>query len=607
MSLSEPNHLGEAAREERELLLVLAREMPLVLGASVIVAPVCYGVMQLIGEGVDLSLWLAGMFALIAVRLASLKRFWASPLAAPEQIRNWGAAFTIASGASGCLYGLLGFLATWPASPLSSIFALMVLVGMAAGSIASLAAARWAYPAFAIPTMTPIISRHWDMGGPTGFAIAGFGVIFLLVNLGYARIQRRSLIESIRLRFEKEALIREIDDARRRSDAANDSKTRILLSAGHDLRQPLYAITLLIESIERRLPQDALRQAQAMRSCARTIDELLDRMLQIARLDTGKIEAKLEHVALQGVFERLMMEFSPEAQAREMELRCVPTSLVAKADAHLLAGVLRNFLSNALRYGAGGKVLLGARRRGRDICIQVLDQGPGIEPEHIEAIFEPFYQVGNAERAPENGHGLGLAIARGMARMMSARIEARSSPGKGSAFSIILPASEARTATAAHASLPAHGAFDKAPLVLVVEDAAIVRETTCELLEAWGCRAIGAADGAEALAIVAQSPEPFACVITDLRLPGELDGLDIVRQLRAQRPDYLPAIMTTADPALNRGEAEGVTTFIKPLAPSRLKETLDSMLAHHRANDPSRSPDAPPAPAHPHGLSDRSA
>lgn len=607
MSLSEPDRLEAAAREERELLLVLARQMPLVLGASVIVAPVCYGVMKLIGEGVDLSLWLTGMFTLLMTRLASLKRFRASPLASPEQIRNWGAVFTIASGTSGCLFGLLGFLATQPSSPLSSIFALMVLVGMAAGSIASLAAAKWAYPAFAIPTMTPIISRHWEMGGPTGYAIAGFGVIFLLVNLGYARIQRRSLIESIRLRFEKEALIGELEDARRRSDAANDSKTRILLSAGHDLRQPLYAITLLIESVERRLPPDALRQAQAMRSCARTIDELLDRMLQIARLDTGKIEAKLEDVPLKGVFERLMIEFSPEAQARESTLACVPSSLIAKADPQLLSGVLRNFLSNALRYGAGGRVLLGARRQGGDIRIEVLDQGPGVAPEHIEAIFEPFYQVGNAERSPENGHGLGLAIAQGMARMMGAQIEARSRPGKGSAFSIAMQAGAAASPAMTPRAALATEALKDAPIILVVEDVAIVRETTCELLTAWGCRPIAAADGAEALEAAARSREPIDCVITDLRLPGDLDGLEIVRQLRAQRPDHLPAIMTTADPASNRGEAEGVTTFIKPIAPSKLREALAAMLGRRRANDPSRSPDAPPERAYRPGSSDRSA
>lgn len=590
MSLSEassPEQVEAASREERELLQVLARQMPLVLGANMIVAPVCFGVMWFIGEGVDLALWLAGMFALIAARLIFLARFRAASLERPRQIRKWRAAFTIGSGASGCLFGLLGFIAADHARPLSSIFALMVLVGMAAGSIASLAAAKWAYPAFAIPTMTPIIVRHWQMGEATGYAIAGFGVIFLLVNLGYARIQRRSLLELIRLRFEKEALIQQIDAARRRSDAANEFKTRILLSAGHDLRQPLYAITLLIETIERHLPQSALRQAQAMRACAQTIDELLDRMLQIARLDSGRSDASLEDIPLQGAFERLMVEFSPEAEARELRLACVPSSLIVRADAHLLTGVLRNFLSNAMRYSSGGKVLMGARRAGAKVRIEVLDQGPGIAPDHIEAIFEPFYQVGNAERSPENGHGLGLAIASGMARMMGARIEARSVPGQGSAFTITLPAGAALARTEAPAVMPTHGVFEGAPLVLVVEDIAIVRETTCELLTAWGCRVISAADAAEAFAAVAAAQEPINCVMTDLRLPGDVDGLEIVRRLRAQRPGPLPAILTTADPAVNRGQAEGVTVLIKPVAPSRLRETLGAMLGQQREAGPS--------------------
>jgi len=278
---------GAVEREERELLLVLARQMPLVLGASAVVAPVCFGVLQIIGPDLDLRLWLICMVGLIGLRGLLLLRFRASPLETGAQLEIWRMIFTLGSGASGCLFGWLGFVASDPARPLPSIFALMVLVGMTAGSIASLSAATWTYRAFAIPTMLPIIFRHWEMGGATGLAIAGFGVIFLLVNLGYARIQRGALLESIRLRFEKEELIQELEAARRRSDAANEAKTRFLLSAGHDLRQPLYAITLLIEAIGRHLPPSAERQATAMRACAHTIDDLLDRMLEVARLDAG--------------------------------------------------------------------------------------------------------------------------------------------------------------------------------------------------------------------------------------------------------------------------------------------------------------------------------
>jgi len=455
----------------------------------------------------------------------------------------------------------------------------MVLVGMTAGSIASLSAATWTYRAFAIPTMLPIIFRHWEMGGATGLTIAGFGVIFLLVNLGYAQIQRGALLESIRLRFEKEELIQELETARRKSDAANEAKTRFLLSAGHDLRQPLYAITLLIEAIGRHLPASAERQAAAMRACAHTIDDLLDRMLEVARLDSGKTEAQMDDAPLQSIFDRLMVEFAPEAEARGIVLTFVHSSLVIKADLHLLTCILRNFLSNALRYSSGGRVLMGARRAGDAVRIEVLDQGPGIAPDHMEAIFEPFYQLGNAERAPENGHGLGLAIAKGMANMMGAPIAVRSRQGRGSAFTITVGSGviQAAAETPGHFATP-DAAIGK-PLVLLVEDVAIVREITCELLRAWGCRVISAADGAQALAAAAQSHEPLDCIITDLRLPGDLDGFAVVRALREAAAGPLPAILTTADPAVGRAEAEGVSVLTKPVPPSRLRETLALVLA----------------------------
>ena len=557
--------------------------MPLVLAANALVAPVCFVVMDLISPASDLRLWLGAMVGLIAVRWLLLLRFRASALKGPETIRFWRMIFVLGSGASGCLYGLLGYLASDPSRPLSTIFALMVLVGMTAGSIASLSAIEGAYPAFAVPTMSPIIFRHWEIGGVTGLTIAGFGVLFLFVNLGYARIQRRTLLESIRLRFEREELIQELESARLRSDAANEAKTRFLLSAGHDLRQPLYAITLLIENMRRRAPAGAERETAALRTCARTIDDLLDRMLEIARLDSGKAEAQVEDTPLQSIFERLMLEFEPEGQAREIKLTCVATSLVIRTDAHLLTCILRNFLSNALRYSAGGKVLIGARRlRGR-VRIEVLDQGPGIAPEHMEAIFEPFYQVGNPERAPENGHGLGLSIARGMATMMGAQIEARSRLSHGSAFAVTVEISTGGPHDAAPAPATTLDARVGAPLVLLVEDVAIVRDTTRDLLESWGCRVIDAVDGAQALAALAQAREPLDCVITDLRLPGALDGLALVRELRRTAPTHLPAILITADPAASRGQAEGVIVLTKPVATARLQETLLTAMGRRTA------------------------
>ena len=514
------------------------------------------------------------MVGLIAVRWILLLLFRASSLKGHHDIHLWRMVFVLGSGASGCLYGLLGYIASDSSRPLSTIFVLMVLVGMTAGSIASLSAVEGAYPAFAVPTMSPIIFRHWEIGGVTGLTIAAFGVLFLAVNLGYARIQRRTLLESIRLRFEREELIQELESARQLSDAANEAKTRFLLSAGHDLRQPLYAIMLLIENMRRRAPAGAERETAALRTCARTIDDLLDRMLEIARMESGKAEAHTEDTPLQSIFERLMTEFGPEAQAREIDVTCVATSLVIRTDAHLLTCILRNFLSNALRYSEGGKVLIGARRLGDRARIEVLDQGPGIAPEHMEAIFEPFYQVGNLERAPEKGHGLGLSIARGMATMMGARIDTRSRLGHGSAFGVTVEISAARLEAAAPTPVIAADATLGAPLVLLVEDVTIVRETTRDLLEAWGCRVIDAVDGAQALAAVAQARDTLDCVITDLRLPGALDGLALVRELRRSTSTHLPAILITADPTASRGQTDGVIVLTKPVAPARLQETL---------------------------------
>ena len=158
--------------------------------------------------------------------------------------------------------------------------------------------------------------------------------------------------------------------------------------------------------------------------------------------------------------------------------------------------------------------------------------------------------------------------------MMGARIDTRSRLGHGSAFGVTVEISAARLEAAAPTPVIAADATLGAPLVLLVEDVTIVRETTRDLLEAWGCRVIDAVDGAQALAAVAQARDTLDCVITDLRLPGALDGLALVRELRRSTSTHLPAILITADPTASRGQTDGVIVLTKPVAPARLQETL---------------------------------
>ena len=171
--------------------------------------------------------------------------------------------------------------------------------------------------------------------------------------------------------------------------------------------------------------------------------------------------------------------------------------------------------------------------------------------------------------------------------MMGAPLAARSQLHRGSVFSITLKSGAGGPPADTPALFIPQASVMDLPLILLVEDVAIVRETTRELLTAWGCRVIAAADGAQALAAVAQSTEPLDCVITDLRLPGPLDGFAIVRTLREKAGGALPAILTTADPAVGRGQAEGLTVLTKPVAPSRLKETLAALICKSSQADQS--------------------
>ena len=365
-------------------------------------------------------------------------------------------------------------------------------------------------------------------------------------------------------------------DAMLQAEQATSARTRFFAAASHDLRQPLHAISLYLPLLLKRMEQTESRDMLgAIQNSCNAMRSLLDSLLDISRLDAGVIEPQTGPVPLLEVFDQLGMEFTPQAAAEGLELRVVPADYWVRTDAALLERILRNLLTNAIRYTSKGKILLGARRAGSSVRIEVWDTGIGIDRETLDHIFEEFYQADNPERDRSRGLGLGLAIIERLATLLEHQLRVRSWPGKGSVFDITLPfADEPLTADLSDHSLPLQANSLQGRLALLIDDDTIVLDGTEAMLVDWGLQVITAASITDALKAVRDASVTPDVIIADLRLRGADTGLDAVAALNELLPRPVPAIIVTGDTdpkRIKRASESGLVVMHKPVAPAQLQ------------------------------------
>jgi signal transduction histidine kinase len=359
------------------------------------------------------------------------------------------------------------------------------------------------------------------------------------------------------------------------ADRESQEKTNLLARASHDLRQPLHAVSLLAEALQSKLDDPEVRALVArIGESTHDLDEMLSSLLDRSQLDAGGVRPDVKVVALADVFAQLERDFAPQAASAGVRLRVAPTRLAVRSDRLLLARILRNLVSNALRYAAGKAVLVAARLRGGRVVVEVRDGGPGIPLESQREIFEAFHQLPGAAPA---GLGLGLSIVDGLARLLGHEVTLRSRPGRGSTFALAMeraPGLPARTLRA-EGRQPAP-ALASVKRVLVIDDDPRVRGATAELLRAWGCEVRNAAGGAEAVAALADGWRPdFA--IADHHLAGGELGTEVIESLRCELGVPLRAAILLAEttPAeLEALRARGDPVLRKPVRPARLRSLL---------------------------------
>lgn len=381
-------------------------------------------------------------------------------------------------------------------------------------------------------------------------------------------------------------LERKVDERTQQLALANAAQRRFLSVASHDLRQPLYAVRLFVEQLRNGLAESERERVIDRAGAALTdLNEWFDALLDLSQLDASILIAQPADFPIARLFDRLDMTFASAAHEAGLDLRIVASQVWLRSDPILLGRILQNLVSNAVRHTRAGGVVVGCRRRGDKVRIEVWDSGPGIPAEQREMIFDEFVRLQPNDSGRQRGLGLGLAIVQRLCGLLRHQISVESIVGKGSRFSLSVPVGTPSDTTAGQpgTTAPVAGpspSFD-GQRVAVIDDDPRVLESIGGLLRTWGCTATTAASTPEALALLAQDGQPPTLIIADYSLSGGANGVDAIRAVRARFGAEIPAFLISADATSARiGElrAAGLQLLRKPASPVMLRALMLSAL-----------------------------
>ena len=530
-------------------------------------------------------LWLAAISAHFCVRA----RLLLNPLPRDRRaLQQWARQSLIGLVFAGTLWGLSALVFFPHVGDIGRYFLTATQYVIA---VMSVAAFSWHPPSFKAFN-TPLFALmglpwllHDDLHAWVMLALI-IGTYFLLAN--YVTSNAKILVASLALRFEREALLAQLVLRTEEAVRANESKSRFLASASHDLRQPLHALALLsAHAVDLSQDKKLTPVLQQIQTSTRVLGELIHALLDISRLDAGVMVPVLQQFRLQDVLDSVIDEAAIVAEGRGLSLRVRPTALWTESDPVMLARIIRNLVMNAIHYTATGGVLVASRVRHGQLTIEVWDTGIGIAPADQQSVFEEFVQINNPSRESNHGVGLGLSIVAKLTSLLNHGIALRSRLGRGSVFSVTVPIANPARHTPPLAGAPSVAADAmRGVRVLLVEDDALVRNATHSLLLGWGCSCAIALDFPSALVSANAGTFEFDIIIADYRL-GTATGVEVANAVRALAKRTIPVIVITGDIAISIDLSalnQPYAILGKPLAAISLRAALAQMLRLKPAN-----------------------
>lgn len=403
--------------------------------------------------------------------------------------------------------------------------------------------------------------------------------------------QRTNELSDLNTRLMKELAEREVIEkklqiAKKQAEEANKSKTKFLATASHDLRQPLNAARLFVGSlVGASMTTENAQYVTRIGNSLDALDDLLSVLLNISQLDSGGIVPRFCHFRLQDLLDRIVPDYIRTGEDRGLRVRMVPTSQIVYSDPRLLETILRNFLSNAVRYTKQGGVLVGCCGRGEMVSIRVIDTGIGIKDDQLEGIFEEFTQVHEDRSVGGRGIGLGLSIVQRISQLLQATTEVNSAFGRGSLFGVILPSGDPSRLSQPYAERPTDVALPgslKGRIIVVIDNDEDVLDAMQALLGKWGSKVVSGPSADICLADLITGDQTPDMIIADYHLNGDDTGIAAVREVRAEFEGPIPAILITSDrdPELAmRLDQEKLPLIYKPVGAASLHALIKHLIS----------------------------
>lgn len=538
--------------------------------------------------------WAIGFAGLWVVRIVLSRGFRLAVRKHGEATKfaHWHRRWNVLTLASATMWGITGWVFYGHGSGIQQTGLIVLVYTFCVAVIPVLANQPWVFVTYVALCIGPLIVRI-AMGGDTySYQLAGTLFVISSLTTAIARNYRQSLQRVIVLKIRADDLLDQLriekqaaEDARREAEIANRAKTQFFTAASHDLRQPLHAMGLFAEALRQRTHEpEVANLVMSINASVDALEGLFSELLDITKIDSGNIEVHPQGFEMADILRKIRLHFEPTAFEKGLALRLRGGQRVVHGDPVLVERIVRNLVSNAIRYTNDGTVLVACRQRGDKVLVQVWDTGLGIKPEEQAKIFEEFYQVPNTPAIAAHqrkGLGLGLAIVKRLAALMDAPLTLRSEAGKGSVFTLELPVG-VRPRPQAQA-LPGKGPVGltlEGKRIVVVEDEPAVLAGIEVLLKGWGATLV-AFDSVGAASDWAAQADPQAdrpdLLIVDFRLENGRTGVDAITALRGRFGAGVPAIVVTGSTMTGHDKEAQEKDFhilLKPVVPNKLRAMI---------------------------------
>jgi len=572
-----------------EQILLLQSQLPVIITTSCLTSIIVAVALSGFLDTTLLIVWILVVIAVTVVRLLHMIH-WRRIVTTTDNVQNQIRQFAFFSGVSGTLWGVFGLLSASQDNPLIGVLTIMVLTGMVASATASLSHFTLAYLAFVLPALVPtgIILLFKDEPLYTWISI--LMVLYLVVSFIFSGDIKANMIQSIKLRFENVALVDSLQieknhaiESMQVATRANSAKSSFLAAASHDLRQPLCALRLYTATLQMLGNNDKqIEIARNIDTSVAALEELFDSLLDISKLDAGTLTVENEDFHLDLILDRILVDFNAIAQDKDIGLDVQVARHVVLTDPQLLERLLRNLVSNAVRYTESGAVTVTAIEENQTVRIEVRDTGCGISESDQIRIFEEFVQLNNPERDRSKGIGLGLSIVKRLSELMGISVSVKSEEDVGSVFSLVVPLGAEKNVVPITSPLIHTKRYLRDLFVLVVDDEVAIQDALKSILVKWGCTVVSAGSADELFEALTEHDASPDAAIVDLRLRSGENGIQVIEAIQGAFDAPVPSLILTGDIGADRlieVQASGVPYMHKPCDIDALYEFLHKLVA----------------------------